>query len=82
MSRAIIDGVLYDTDKCEYVMDTYIAPDGYPRELPGKLYRGKNRWFVVVMNNIYPVTEFWVKNSIGRKSIEKYIELFGKVEDA
>lgn len=42
------------------------------------VYKGNAEYFVEGYSVITPVDEQWVKKCLGKKNVEKYIELFGK----
>lgn len=74
--QKIIHGILYDTDKAEKIY--------FDDKTDRTLYRGENgRFFTFFLNGaISPRTEEAVKDYLGEKDVNKYIELFGEVEDA
>lgn len=41
------------------------------------VYKGNAEYFVEGYSTITPVDEQWVKKYLGKKNVEKYIELFG-----
>lgn len=87
--QVVIDGLLYDVSESEKIVDYRISgKDVYLCGLPcydcigGELYRTKNgRFFVWKYNMVYPCSDNAVKNLL-RYDIEKYQEIFGKVEKA
>ena len=83
-SRAVIDGLLYDTSKAEKVVtfDSCIANGRF--FIPKDLYMTKNRRFFSVSclgGYIQTETEEEVKKILSKRP-EKYQEIFGKVEEA
>ena len=83
-SRAVIDGLLYDTSKAEKVVtfDSCIANGSF--FIPKDLYMTKNRRFFSVSRlggYIQTETEEEVKKILSQRP-EKYQEIFGKVEEA
>ena len=74
--RAIVDGLLYDTDKSELVHIDSITKR--------RLYRTPGGCFFSMYPNgeIVPKTVENTKVYLGEKNVEKYIELFGEVEEA
>lgn len=90
-NRKIIDGKLYDTSKAERMCDLVLSHDDIPNyDLPiinlgGQdvvIYKGVSEWFIEYFCFIEPVKEDWVKYILGRCNVDKYIELFGEVEEA
>lgn len=90
-NRRIIDGKLYDTSKAEKICSLVLSHTDIPNyDLPiinlggqdVKIYRGISEWFIEYFCFIEPVTEDWVKEILGKCNVEKYIELFGEVEEA
>lgn len=74
--KKIVKGLMYDTDKSELVH--------IDKARKRQLYNTQNgNYFMFyVSGDILPVTEDFVKDYLGENDIEKYIELFGEVEDA
>lgn len=74
--KKIVDGLLYDTDKSELIY-TDVANKR-------RLFKTENNRFFIVYNNgeIVPKTEQNAKDYLGERDIDKYIELFGEVENA
>lgn len=90
-NRKIINGKLYDTSKAERICDLILGHEDIPnydlpiRSLGGQdviIYRGISKWFIEYFRLIEPVEEDWVKYILGKYDIDKYIELFGEVEEA
>lgn len=95
MSKAIIDGKLYDTEKAEAVVTFRRRVDEGP-VLSGStihwtpmhdftLYKtAKGNYFEHDQANgtIVPRDKGWAKDLIRRLYPDKYIELFGEVEEA
>lgn len=72
--KSIIDGLLYDTEKAEFV-------GVYPGTC--EIYRTKNnRIFIDTVSGGFIVDEKEVKEIIGKYCPDEYIELFGEVEEA
>ena len=88
--KAIINGLLYDTDKAKMLLE-----DIFPLEI-GKTYMlpyktPKGRYFTVmtkIKDNgieeslLAPKTETEIKSMICRTSVDLYIKIFGELEDA
>ena len=74
--QKIIDGLLYDTDKAELLY--------YEEKTDRWLYKGENgHYFMYFLNGVIsPKSEEFVKDYLGQRDIDKYIELFGEVDDA
>ena len=72
--KRIYKGVLYDTDTSELIH--YDAAENR------KLYKTENGNFFVLYNNsdIYPKTEESAKDYLGKRDVEKYVELWGNPE--
>lgn len=87
--RKIIDGKLYDTSKAEKIC-TVLVPEAEIPEckfpfwtLGGQkvtIYKGNAEFFITYSCYLQPVDEEWVRSWIGKKDIDKYIELFGEPE--
>lgn len=87
--RKIIDGKMYDTSKAAHVCDLCLWHEEIPAyDLPiyclggesVSLYRGKSKWFIELYGDITPVEDIWVKDTLGKHNVDKYIELFGEPE--
>ena len=88
--REIIDGKLYDTSKAKEMTVVNLNCDDIPNYAfmvnPFKwheviIYRGNTEWFIVYGDAVLePVTEEWVKDTLGKYNADKYIELFGEPE--
>ncbi len=83
--KQIIDNVLYDTEKAEFITNYYVV------NCKRELYRTKSdpfKFFAIVWDyfdrnsNIEKKDEEFVKTLLGKINIEKYIELFGAPEEA
>lgn len=73
--RIIRDNLLYDTDKSELIHKDIIIDES--------LYMTKNkRLFRIRWGRIPNDTQEELKNYLGSVNPNKYIELFGEVEDA
>ena len=76
--KAIINGLLYDTEKADCIgtyKNKYLDTSG--------VYRTKNnRVFVYTAEGEFIVEENQVKEIMGKYCPDKYIELFGEVEEA
>lgn len=72
--RAIINGLLYDTEKAEIVWKS----DSFYLDL----YKTKNNRFFMMFNRNIIVDENKIKEFFGIQYPDKYIELFGEVEEA
>lgn len=90
-NKKIIDGKLYDTSKAKKICTIVLSHDDIPNyDLPiislgGQdvtIYKGNSEWFIEYFCFIEPVSESWIKNILGRCDVDKYIELFGEVEEA
>lgn len=90
-NRKIINGKLYDTSKAERIYALILGHEDIPnydlpiRSLGGQdviIYRGISEWFIEYFRIIEPVKEDWVKYILGKYDADKYIELFGEVEEA
>lgn len=82
----LIDGVLYDTKKAEFVCDcSFNSILGYCNR---KLYKGKTRWFILSENTISNTAEISPKSNdeamtlVARYAPDKYKKYFGEVEEA
>lgn len=74
--KKIIDGKMYDTSTAELI---FVVEDSNRKWYKTK----KGNYFLLYPNGeIIAKTEDEVKEFLGEKSIEKYIQLFGEVEDA
>ncbi len=91
MSKAIIGGLLYDTDTSENVASWIGEPQWYGRLLASyphiHLYRTKNgRWFQAHSRigdyDLKVVTEDQAKAFVGKNAPGKYEILFGKPTEA
>lgn len=82
----LIDGVLYDTKKAEFVCDC--GSDLIFGHFDGKLYKGKTRWFTLSENIISHTTDINPKSNdeamtlVARYAPDKYKKYFGEVEEA
>jgi len=74
--RKIIDGKLYDTDTAELVYFDLNTKRG--------LYRTVNGAFFTLYPNgeITARAEKYAKQYLGERDVDKYIEIFGNVEEA
>lgn len=90
-NRRIIDGKLYGTSRAKNICDLILSREDIPNfglqiyVLGGQkvtIYRGVSEWFIEYSYIIEPVTEDWVRKILGEHNVEKYIELFGEVEEA
>ncbi len=74
--KKIVDGLVYDTDKSELIYTDLIKN----REL----YKTKKgRYFMLyATGEIAPKTEESVMEYLAEHDVDKYIELFGEVEEA
>lgn len=74
--KKIIKGLLYDTDTSENI---------YLDEMTNRriFKTAKGNYFLMYPNGeIIPKTEEEVKEYIGQHDVKKYVEIFGKVEEA
>lgn len=88
--KAIIDGLLYDTDKAKMLLEgIFPLKVGKTYLLPYKTPKG--RYFTVktkIKDNsieeslLTPQTETEIKSMICRESVDLYIKIFGEVEEA
>lgn len=85
--RAVIGNKLYDTSKAQKICDITVPImelpnipcfDGFGKRV--SVYKGNAEYFVEGYSVITPVDEQWVKKCLGKKNVEKYIELFGTPE--
>lgn len=77
--QAIIDGLLYDTYKAEEIYNFYYShsQDGFT------IYKTKNNRIFIETSSCEFITDGErVRDMIGRNCPDKYIELFGEVEEA
>jgi len=75
--KQIIDGLLYDSEKAECIGEYYYA-DGWR-----SFYKtAKMRYFIEVSYDIFILSESEVMRVLGEADPDKYIELFGPVEEA
>ena len=76
--KAIINGLLYDTEKAEYLgeyQNKFHEANG--------VYRTKNnRIFIETATGEFIIDEKEIKEIMGKYCPDKYIELFGEVEEA
>ena len=85
--RVVIGNKLYDTSKGRKICDITI-PIGELPNIPctnafGKrvsVYKGNDEYFIEGYSIITPVDEQWVREWLGKRNVEKYIELFGEPE--
>lgn len=74
--KAIINNLLYDTDKSEIL---YQDLNTYPIRI---LYLSKNlRLFMTVGDEISNADQEELKYFLGTVNVDKYMELFGEVEE-
>ena len=85
--RAVINHKLYDTAKAQKICDIVVPSEelsGIPlTNLFGKhvtVYKGNAEYFIAGYSTIVPVDEQWVREWLGKRNVEKYIELFGEPE--
>lgn len=74
--KRILNNLLYDTDESTEV---------WKDESKNKAYykTSKGNYFVVINDKeINPISEDTVKEILGVYSVEKYVEIFGKPEEA
>lgn len=77
--KQIIDGKLYDTDKMEKLYsEQYPGPDFW-RSKNGTILRKGYRWRDD--DFLHVVTEEYFKEYLARTNPDKYVELFGEVEE-
>lgn len=70
--KQVIDGLLYDTDTATEIYCEVEKRTRYYKTV-------NNRFFVVYGNNeMQVVSEEFVKSILGKKDIDKYIEVFGE----
>lgn len=74
--KRIIDNLLYDTDTATLI--------NTEKENNRKLYKTPNNNFFMLYptGEIKPKTENSVRDYLGIRNVEKYIELFGEPEEA
>lgn len=89
--KRIIDGKLYDTSKANKIYKFRMYRENIPNcELPFErlcsedvtIYKGNCEWFIEYQTCITPVSKEWVMDILARRNTDKYIELFGEVEEA
>ena len=74
--KKIINGKMYDTDTCEEI---YLDEMNNRRIFQTK----KGNYFLLYPNGeLVPKTEDEIKEFLGNNDTNKYIELFGEVEEA
>lgn len=87
--RKIINGKLYDTSKAQKICHILISHRDIPEyklivcNLCGEevdIYIGSTEFFLEYSGVIQPVTEEWGKEVLGKRNVDKYIELFGEPE--
>lgn len=80
--RQIIDEILYDTSKADYIGEYLIKNGAYPFEV--EVYQGRENktFFYVCLGKVIPLTEQEAKRIIGENDIEKYMKLFDGVFSA
>lgn len=74
--KKIIDGLLYDTETSEI-----IYTDEF-KERTWYMTKNKNYFIFYRYGSIVPKSEIEVKEFLGIYDVDKYIELFGEVQDA
>ncbi len=74
--RKIVDVVLYDTDKAEII---YVEPNKRRT-----YYMTDHRRFFVVYKTgeLVPKTEEDIRKLLGEYDVDKYLEIFGDIEEA
>lgn len=85
--RVVINHKLYDTSKAQKICDI-VVPGEELSDIPltnlfGKhvtVYKGNAEYFIAGYSTIVPVDEQWVREWLGKRNVEKYIELFGEPE--
>lgn len=94
--KQIVDGLLYDTQKATQIAwGIFVTDSGryfkvdvkeentweyeYDEETKEQV---QNNVKYFIYNNIQPLTEERIKVIIGLEDVDKYIELFGEVEEA
>ena len=85
-TRKIIDGILYDTSRAEQLC-VFQACGYFGLELDpygfAILFRGRNgKFFVQHFGKLLPCQYHTAKKILGNENVEKYIEIFGEVEEA
>ena len=85
--KAIIDGKLYDTKKAELIIETNekaIFRTENENYFMAKVEYGRTQYGTDVYQyfDIEKIDENYLKQFLGKYFVDKYIELFGKVEDA
>lgn len=94
-TKSIINGKLYDTEKSTKICQTkdhrllFITPNGNyfscDTENGEYIQSGEDvvyQVFAVIYSDIRPETEQYTRENIGMYDVEKYVELFGEVEEA
>lgn len=75
--KEIIDGKLYDTKKSEKICDINFTTHSIWRTQKGSLFLFNN-----MLMRISNVNQDILKNLLGKENPEKYIELYGDIEEA
>lgn len=75
--KEIINGKLYDTEKSEKICDIEITGHSLWRTAKGTLFLVND-----VLIRISNTDQEKIKEILGKNNPEKYIELFGEVEEA
>ena len=87
--KSIINGKLYDTSTAKEIGSVILHHEKIPNyDLPVSyfggqeviIYRGNFEWFIAYFYVLQPVSEQWVKETLGKHNVDKYIELFGDPE--
>ena len=77
--KQIIDGKMYDTDKMEKLYSADFPGPDFWRSKSGKIIRKGYR--ALDSDYLQIVTEDYFKECLATTNPEKYIELFGEVEE-
>jgi hypothetical protein len=81
--KKIINGKLYDSDKAQKIC-TVRSPSLFGFDVTCDLYRtNNNNWFITSSaGQLLKVSLDEVKKKLASQNVEKYIELFGSVDEA
>ena len=74
--KRIVDGKLYNTDTADLIYTDYSSKRRYYKTQKGAFF------VLYATGEIQPRTEDSMRDFLGSVDIEKYIEVFGEVEEA
>lgn len=75
--KEIINGKLYDTEKSEKICDVNFTGHSIWRTRKGTLFLVNN-----ILMRISNVNQDAIKSFLGKEDPEKYMKLFGEIEEA